>query len=494
MEPRIGLSQIIEPSGVLPDGDVGCGTCPSKSLRRFVLCTTFCKLHALDRARSVARRLCQAVQSGADGLESTITWMTGCSVAKRPDNERIVITGVGLTSPLGDTPSEFRRNLLNGTPGITSIETRFMGEVPAGVCRFDERKHQSGKDRRRGTRAGSIAIFCACEAFADAGINVEQVDRSRIGVYVGVTEHGTVETENEIAAIREFDYDTKCWSHHHNPRTVANNPAGEVTINLGITGPHYTLGAACAAGNAGLIQAAQMLQLGEVDIALGGGVSESIHSFGIFASFASENALAHHEDPAKASRPFDTGRCGIVVSEGGCLYVLERLSDARARGARILCEVIGHAMNSDAADPVVPLPERLAQCMELALARASIGPGDVDIVNTHATGTVLGDIQEAQAVRQLFSDQPGVWVNNTKSFIGHAMGAAGALELVGNLAALEDGYVHATINVDELDPRCAMDNLVLNEPRKVARVDTILNNSFGMLGINSVLIVRRFTG
>ncbi len=416
------------------------------------------------------------------------------NVNARPDHDRIVITGVGLTSPLGDTLAELRRSLLDGVSGVSNIETRFMGRVHAGVCQFDERRYQKAKDRRRGTRAGAVGIFCAREAFASAGLDLERIDLSRVGVYVGVTEHGTVETENEIAAIREFDYDTKCWSHHHNPRTVANNPAGEITINLGITGPHYTIGAACAAGNAGIIQAAQMLRIGEVDVALGGGVSESIHSFGIFASFASENALAVHDDPAKASRPFDAARNGIVVSEGGCLYVLERLSDAKARGADIVCEIMGYAMNSDAGDPVVPSPERLGQCMTLALKRAGMGPSDIDIVSTHATGTELGDIQEAAAVRAVFGEADGVFVNNTKSFIGHAMGGAGALELAGNLGAFDDGYVHATINVDDLDPRCELPNLVLNEPRRVTRVHTVLNNSFGMLGINSALVVRRFDG
>ena len=144
-----------------------------------------------------------------------------------------------------------------------------------------------------------------------------------VGIYVGVTEHGNVETENEIFELKGFDYDTKFWSHHHNPRTVANNPAGEISLNLGITGPHYTIGAACAAGNAGVIQGAQMLRLGECDVALAGGVSESIRTFGIFASFKSQGALASHDDPTKASRPFDLDRNGIVVAEGGCLYVLE---------------------------------------------------------------------------------------------------------------------------------------------------------------------------
>lgn len=406
--------------------------------------------------------------------------------------ERIVITGVGLTSPNGNGLAEFRRNLLAGVSGVTAMETRFMGKVLAGVCNFNETQYQSKKDRRRGTRAGSISIYCANEAILGAGIEMERADRSRFGTFFGITEHGTVETENEIDVIRQYDYDTKFWSHHHNPRTVANNPAGEVTVNLGLEGPHYTIGAACAAGNAGLIQGVQMLRLGEVDVALAGGVSEAIHSFGIFASFAAENALAMHADPTKACRPFDTARNGIVVSEGGCVYVLERLTDAKKRRATILGEIVGYAMNSDASDPVLPNPERVAECMRLAMDRAGIAPADIDIVSTHATATETGDIQEATALRQVFGDFDGVHVNNTKSFIGHAMGAAGALELAGNLGSFDDGAVHATINLENLDPRCAVRNLVKNEARSVGKVEYILNNSFGMLGINSAVVVKRF--
>lgn len=408
--------------------------------------------------------------------------------------ERIVITGIGLTSPNGNSVEEFRRALLTKRSGVRVIETRFMGRVLAGACDFDEFRYQTRKERRRGTRAGSIAIYCANEALGSAGIDWERADRARIGTYIGITEHGTVETENEIDVIRQYDYDTKFWSHHHNPRTVANNPAGEVTLNLGLTGPHYTIGAACAAGNAGLIQGLQMLRLGEVDVALAGGVSEAIHSFGIFASFAAENALAWHDDPSQACRPFDKARNGIVVSEGGCLYVLERLADARGRDAPILGEIVGYALNSDAKDPVVPDSERLSACMRQAIGRAGLSADDVDVVNTHATATELGDRREAAAVRCVFADSKRTYVNNTKSFIGHAMGAAGALELAGNLGSFRDGVVHPTINVTEVDPECAMRNLVMNEPKAVGRVDVVLNNSFGMLGINSAVIVRRFEG
>src|SRR5688572_27279245 len=295
-------------------------------------------------------------------------------VAHIDDHQRIVITGIGLTAPNGNSLSEYRDALLNGRSGVRKYDIRYVGATLAGICDFDELRYQKKKDRRRGTRAGSVGIYCANEAVKDSGLDWANVDRSMVGIYIGVTEHGNVETENEIYELKGFDYDTKFWSHHHNPRTVANNPAGEISLNLGITGPHYTIGAACAAGNAGLIQGAQMLRLGECDVALAGGVSESVRTFGIFASFKSQGALASHEDPTKASRPFDLARNGIVVAEGGCVYVLERLSDARARGANIYGEIAGYAMNSDASDFVLPNPTRQAQCVRLALRRAGLAP------------------------------------------------------------------------------------------------------------------------
>ena len=408
-----------------------------------------------------------------------------------PDDQRIVITGIGLTAPNGNTLAEFRESLLNGKSGVQDYEIRYFGKTFAGVCDFDERKYQTRKDRRRGTRAASAGIYCANEAVVNSGIDWENTDKSRVGIYVGVTEHGNVETENEIHEIKGFDYDTQYWSHHHNPRTVANNPAGEIALNMGIIGPHYTIGAACAAGNAGLIQGAQMLRLHECDLALAGGVSESIHTFGIFAGFNSQGALASKGDPAKASCPFDVNRQGIVVAEGGCLYTLERYSDAKKRGAKIIGELAGYAMNTDATDFVLPNPDRQAACVRLALDKAGITADQIDIVSTHATGTESGDIQECAGLRQVFGESESTYINNTKSFIGHSMGAAGAIELAGNLSSFDDGVVHATINVDEVDPLCQIPGLVVNEPREIGKVEYILNNSFGMLGINSVVIIKK---
>ena len=409
---------------------------------------------------------------------------------------RIVLTGIGLTCPLGNDLPTYREALLSGKSGVSVFPVRNMGEQPAGVCDFDQTKYQKRKEIRVGTRAGSIAIYCANEALANANLNLENIDSSRIGIYLGITEHGNVETETEVCQLFDhYDEDVKYWTHHHNPRTVANNPAGEITVNLGLTGPHYTIGAACAAGNAGIIQGVQQLRLGECDFALAGGVSESIRAYGIFAGFKSQGALASHDDPTKASRPFDRDRNGIVVSEGGCIYVLERLDDAQKRGAHIIAEVAGYRINSDGTDYVLPNPERQEECMRQAINNANLSPDDIDLVSTHATSTPQGDEQECKAVRNVFGEAGKTLVNNTKSFIGHSMGAAGAIELAGNVPSFTDGIAHATINVENLDPACSVPGLVTGGPTpKEGGINVILNNSFGMLGINSVLILKKFNG
>jgi 3-oxoacyl-[acyl-carrier-protein] synthase II len=252
--------------------------------------------------------------------------------------QRIVITGIGLTAPNGNNLTEFRDALVRGVSGISEEDIRYMGKQAAGFCDFDEKKYHSRKARRRGTRAGSISVYCANEALADAGLNIEEIPKDRVGVFVGITEHGNVETENEVYEMHQNNLDYKLWTPHHNPRTVANNPAGEVTLNLKITGPHYTIGSACAGGNAGLIQGVQQILLGEVDYAIAGGISESPQTFGIFAGFAAQGALGYNEeDITKSIKPMDKNRQGTVIAEGGCLYILETLENAKARGAKSDC-------------------------------------------------------------------------------------------------------------------------------------------------------------
>jgi len=408
-------------------------------------------------------------------------------------NRRIVITGIGLAAPNGSTLQEYREKLINGVSEIQEIELRYFGKAPAGICSFPETLYRKKKENKKGTRAGCLGVYCANEALKNGNLDIARYDSSKIGVYIGLTEHGTVETENEVYNISKYGHNVDYWTHHHNPRTVLNNPAGEITMNLGITGPHYVIGAACAAGNASLIQAVQMMRLGEVDMALAGGISESVGSFGIFASFKAQGALGEAEDPRLASRPFDTDRNGIVISEGACIYTLEYLEKALERDAHIYGEIVGYAMNSDARDFVLPYGKRQAECMHLALQRASLRPEEIDIVNTHATGTKQGDIEECKAIREVFADSQNTYINNTKSIIGHAMGAAGVLELAGNLPSFDDGIVHPTINIENLDPECDLNNLVINKAIQAESIDTILNNSFGMVGINSTVIVKKYT-
>ena len=408
-----------------------------------------------------------------------------------PDTQRVVITGVGLAAPNAVNLPEFRQKVLSGESNTQEIDLRYFGKAPAGLCSIPETKYRKKKENKRGTRAGCLGVYCAHEALADAELISNDYDKARTGVYIGLTEHGTVETENEIYNIKQYGYDVAFWTHHHNPRTVLNNPAGEITMSLGITGPHYSIGAACAAGNASLIQGVQMLRLGEVDLAIAGGISESTGSFGIFASFKAQGALGYAEDPRQACKPFDRDRNGIVISEGACLYTLETLDKARSRGAKIYGEIVGYAMNSDAKDFVLPFGERQAECMALALERAGLKPEEIDIISTHATGTKQGDIEECKAIRAVFGSSSKSYINNTKSIIGHAMGAAGVLELAANLPSFEDNLVHPTINITNLDPECELNNLVHQGAKACDSISSILNNSFGMVGINSCLIVKK---
>ena len=263
-----------------------------------------------------------------------------------------------------------------------------MGRLLAGVCHFDPLRYQKRKEVRVGTRAGSISIWCAREAIADSGLAFDAFPKDRVGIYIGCTEHGNVETENEIYAISKFNYDTKFWSHYHNPRTVANNPAGEASLSLGVTGPAYTIGAACAAGQPWADpRLADAPPGGGRPGDLRRGEREHPHVRHLRRLQVPGGARDPRDRRRRPPGPFDRARNGIVVSEGGCLYTLERLDDALARGARIYAEIAGYGVNSDASDYVLPNPVRQAECIRKSIDHAGLRPADIHIVNTHATAT-----------------------------------------------------------------------------------------------------------
>ncbi len=410
----------------------------------------------------------------------------------KADSERVVITGIGVVSPCGNSLQDLREKVLLKKSGVALVEIPYVGKKPAGVCSFDELKFQTKRMRARGTRAGSIAIYCANEAVLDSSIDWESVDKSRVGIFLGIAEHGNAESEKEL---KDFftvnNQKISLFSHQHTFKTIANSPAGEVSVNLKVTGPHFTIGGACASGNMGLIQGTQQILLGEVDYALAGGLSESTEAFGTFASFISQGALADHAEADKACRPLDINRNGLVVSEGGGVYFLERLSSAKKRKAKIYGEIFSYHYNSDAADYILPSHERETECMGLALKKAGLLPSDIDLVNLHATGTVSGDIQECIAVRSLFDKSEKTYINATKGFLGHAMGAASVLELAANILSFEDGIIHSSINVDQVDPECELKNFVYRDHIEKKDIKLILKNSFGMMGINTSLIVKK---
>lgn len=322
----------------------------------------------------------------------------------RPDNQRIVITGIGLTAPNGNSLGEFRTSLLAGRSGVAPYEIRYVGSTLAGVCNFDELRYQKKKDLRRGTRAGSVGIYCASEAIADSGLDWPNVDKSMVGIYVGVTEHGNVETENEIYELRGFDYDTKFWSHHHNPRTVANNPAGEISLNLGITGPHYTVGAACAAGNAGIIQGAKCCDW----------ASATSRSPAVFPKVSARSASLP-ASRAKGRWPRTTTRPRPRVRSTS-----SATASSFPKGA--VCTCSSGSPTRSAVRKDLRRSRRLRheqRCQRLRAAqRPAPGrvrePGaqagrprteQVDIVSTHATGTSSGDVQECAALRSILASR-----------------------------------------------------------------------------------------
>ena len=400
--------------------------------------------------------------------------------------ERIVITAVGLTSPLGNDLTALRHHSLEGQSGLVTVKLPHIGTVVAGKCHFDPLLYQTGKSLRHSTRAGSIAIYCACQALEKA--HVKHPHKKNIGTYIGITEHGIVNTEQQLATLQKFQYDLSVFDPYQNPKIISNNPSGSVALHLQLKGPAYTLGGACASGLLGIIEGARALQLNECDIALCGGVGESIQSFISFASFLAQGALSRHTPPQEASRPFDAHRTGLVVSEGGCLLTLERESHARERQAPILGVLKSYHVSNGGTHLVMPDSQSQVDCMESTIQKAGLVPADIDFINTHATGTQAGDLIEASSIHRVFGvAHPQVPVNNLKGLMGHTMGASGALELVANLPSFQDGYIHPCTPLHTIDP--ALPPLHFLKTPQESHSMHFLKNAFGMLGICTCVIV-----
>ncbi|MGB8644673.1 MAG: beta-ketoacyl-ACP synthase II [Anaerolineae bacterium] len=408
---------------------------------------------------------------------------------------RVVITGIGVIAPNGNTPEEFWANCLAGKSGTGPI-TRFDASglpcrVAGEVKNFDPRDYIDFKEARRMARCSQFAIACARMAAADARLILPVANPERVGIYMGTAVGGY--DQIEIGIRTEV---TKGWQ-RISPFAIGaampNAAAFLVGMTVGAKGYLSTVTAACASGTQSIGEAAEIIRRGWADVMFAGGTEAGVIETGI-AGFCQMRALTlQNDEPQKASRPFDKNRDGMVMGEGAAVVVLESLDHAISRDAPILAEVLGSSVVADAYDVAAPDPTGLGEerVMRLALIDAGIGMDEIDYINAHATSTPIGDPIETRAIKRLFGERAyKIPISATKSMLGHTLGASGAIEAVVSVLTLRDQKIHPTINYETPDPQCDLD-YVPNVAR-AATVETILSNSFGLGGQNACLILRKF--
>jgi len=410
---------------------------------------------------------------------------------------RVVITGIGAVTPLGLHVDELWQGILAGRSGIGSI-TRFDASaypcrIAAEVKDFSPDPWLPRKESRRMDRFAQFSVACALMAGEDAGVVWSDMDLDRVGVVMG-TGIGGMETlieQSGILAERGPDRVSPFFV----PMMIANMASAQVSIVTGARGPNITTVTACSSSANAVGDAFRTIQRGDADMMITGGSESALLPLAI-AGFCAMRAMStRNDEPARACRPFDAGRDGFVLGEGGGALILEELESARRRGARIRAELVGYGLSADAYDVVRPAPGGVGQilAMRRAMADASLGPEDIGYINAHATSTPVGDREEIHAIRAVFGDHARrMPVSSTKSMTGHLLGAAGAVELIICVRALESGVLPPTINYEQPDPECDVD-CVPNAARPVA-VDVALSNSFGFGGHNVSLIARRWEG
>jgi 3-oxoacyl-[acyl-carrier-protein] synthase II len=406
---------------------------------------------------------------------------------------RVVVTGLGAITPLGnDAPSTWAA-ALEGRSGIDWIRafdaSGFPVRVAAEVKDFDPATVVSPKEARRLERNVVLAVAAATEAVADAGI--EGYDATRVGVVLGSAIGGVVGLLEQEDVFRERGSDRVSPFFIQN--VLVDSASGQVAITLGVRGPNYAVVSACATGSHAIGEGAELIKRGDADIVLAGGTEACMHPL-ILAGFCAMRGLAvEDEHPPRASRPFDATRAGFVMGEGACVFLLEELEAARARGAAVYAEVLGYGASNDAHHMAQPDPESVgvSEMMRAALKRAGVPPERVGYINAHGTSTPLGDAAETRAIKDVFGAHAyELAVSSTKSMMGHCFGAAGAIEAMMCVLALKEGIIPPTINYQQPDPECDLD-YVPNEARR-AQVDVALSNAMGLGGHNGCVLLGRY--
>lgn len=411
---------------------------------------------------------------------------------------RVVVTGLGAITPLGNTAQEFGKNLFEGKSGAgpvthfdaSKFKTRFACEVKG----FDPQEHFERKEVRKMDLFTQYGMVSATEAMNDSGIDLEQIDPRRCGVIWG---SGVGGFQTSMAEMKNFFMGdgTPRFNPFFIPKTIIDIVPGMVSIKYGFRGPNYATVSACASSTHALIDAFIHIQSGRADIMVAGGSEAIVNEAGL-GGFNGLNALSKRNDsPETASRPFDKNRDGFVMGEGGGALILEAYESAKARGAKIYAEVMGGGMSADAHHMTAPHPEGLGaiEVMEKALEDADLNVAEVDYVNVHGTSTPLGDIAETIAIKKTFGDHAyNLNISSTKSMTGHLLGAAGAVEAMACIFAINNNAVPPTINHEEFDPEIDEKlNLTLNETQE-REVNVTLSNTFGFGGHNASIIFKKF--
>ena len=411
-------------------------------------------------------------------------------------HRRVVITGMGVTSPVGTTLEKFWAALLAGKSGVRRITrfdaSKFPCQIAGEIPDFEVEHYLSAKEARRMSFASQIALAVIQMAVTDAGLPDRFPNPERVGVSLGTAIGGL---ERAFGAYREFlEKGLSKVNPFVIPSAMHNTATFHVAERYTAQGPNKTIVTACAAGTQAVGEAAEMIRLGHADVVLTGGAEAAVSDF-MFAGFAAMRALPlnYNDEPERASRPFDAAREGFVFSEGAAGLVLESLEHAQQRGARIYAEVAGHASSSDAFHiaTLEPSGNGALRTMRWALEDAQLPPSEVGYVNAHGTSTLTNDAVETLAIKLLFGERAyDIPISSTKSMLGHAMGASGAIEAVVCALTILRGQIHPTINLEHPDPACDLD-YVADGPRQ-AEVRVALSNSFGLGGQNACLVLRRF--
>ena len=415
--------------------------------------------------------------------------------------KRVVVTGLGAVTPVGNNPEDTWNSLINGVSGAAPITlfdaSKFKTQFACEVKNLNVNDYIDRKEARKMDRYTQLAIISAEQAVKDSGVDLETLDKNRVGVIFGVGIGGIKTFEDEVKYYGVNEENGPKFNPFFIPKMIADIAAGQISINYGFHGPNYTTTSACASSSNALADAFNLIRLGKANMILSGGAEAAICACGVGGFNAMHALSTRNDDPEHASRPFSASRDGFIMAEGAGCLILEELEHAKARGAKIYAEMVGAGMSADAHHITASHPEGLGAklVMQMALEDANLQPEDIDYINVHGTSTPVGDISEAKAIKDVFGDAAfKLNISSTKSMTGHLLGAAGAVEAMATVLAVQNDIIPPTINHEEGDEDEQIDynlNFTFNAAQK-REVRAALSNTFGFGGHNACVVFKKY--